>query len=117
MSLFDSREQAYENRFVYEETQEFRMRARRNKLLGLWMAKTINLDEVEAQVFADKFAEDQVGTTPYTAEKSDRHLVGIVLETLSRYNVYISEREVRKSMENFMDMARHHILTASPVIF
>src|SRR5258708_38683018 len=38
MTTFDKREEAFEKKFALDEEQKFKAEARRNKLLGLWVA-------------------------------------------------------------------------------
>ena len=43
MTVFDQREQGFEAKFVQEQTTEFRIKARRNHLLGLWAGGLMGL--------------------------------------------------------------------------
>jgi hypothetical protein len=38
MTTFDKREEGFEKKFALDEEQKFKALARRNKLLGLWVA-------------------------------------------------------------------------------
>ena len=38
MTTFDQREEVFEKKFALDEEQKFKAEARRNKLLGLWVA-------------------------------------------------------------------------------
>ena len=51
MTGFDDREKAFENKFAHDEEMQFKAMARRNKLLGIWVADELlhkEDDEVEA---------------------------------------------------------------------
>lgn len=50
MSTFDDRQQAFENKFKYDEEQKFKAAARRNKLLGQWAAAKLGREDVDAYV-------------------------------------------------------------------
>ncbi len=52
MTTFDDREHAFENKFAHDEELRFRAEARRNKLLGLWAAELMGLDEAAAHDYA-----------------------------------------------------------------
>lgn len=41
MSGFDDREKAFENKFAHDAELQFKVEARRNKLLGLWAAELL----------------------------------------------------------------------------
>lgn len=48
MSTFDDREAAYENKFAYDEATKFKIAARANRLLGLWVAGMLGKDDAES---------------------------------------------------------------------
>ena len=51
-SAFEDRKKSQEAKYKMDEERRFKLRARRNKLLGLWAATQIGLDDAEAQEFA-----------------------------------------------------------------
>jgi hypothetical protein len=52
MTTFDDRESAFETKFARDEDMQFRITARRNKLLGLWAAEKMGLTAAEADPYA-----------------------------------------------------------------
>jgi hypothetical protein len=52
MTTFDGREQAFETKFARDEDMQFRVHARRNKLVGLWAAEKMGLAPAEAAPYA-----------------------------------------------------------------
>lgn len=52
MSSFDDRENAFENKFAHDAEMQFKAEARRNKLLGLWVADLLGKSEDEAKAYA-----------------------------------------------------------------
>lgn len=52
MTTFEDRERAAEAKYVHDEEFEFRVTARRHKLLGLWAAELRGLTGAEAQAYA-----------------------------------------------------------------
>ena len=52
MSGFDDRERAFESQFARDEEMQFRITARRNKLVGLWAAEKIGLTPEESDSYA-----------------------------------------------------------------
>ena len=48
MTSFDDRERAFENKFARDEEMQFRIIARRNRLLGQWAAELMHLTPAEA---------------------------------------------------------------------
>ena len=43
MTTFDKREEGFEKKFALDEEQKFKAEARRNKLLGLWVAEKLGI--------------------------------------------------------------------------
>lgn len=52
MTIFDEREQGYERKFQMEQEQAFKVKARANKLLGLWAAAQFGLKDAAAETYA-----------------------------------------------------------------
>jgi hypothetical protein len=48
MTTFDDRERAFENLHARDQEMQFRIVARRNRLLGQWAANLMGLTEAEA---------------------------------------------------------------------
>jgi hypothetical protein len=52
MTSFDQREKEFEKRFALDEEQKFKAVARRNKLLGLWIAERLGKSGDDAATYA-----------------------------------------------------------------
>jgi hypothetical protein len=52
MTTFDDRENAFENKFAHDQEMQFRAGARRNKLMGLWVADILGKTGEEAAEYA-----------------------------------------------------------------
>ncbi len=52
MTTFDNRENAFENKFAHDAELQFKVIARRNKLLGLWAAERLGLTGEAAETYA-----------------------------------------------------------------
>ncbi|MEP3945063.1 DUF1476 domain-containing protein [Ascidiaceihabitans sp.] len=52
MSTFDDRENAFENKYAHDAEMQFKVEARRNKLLGLWAAALMGKDGNDADAYA-----------------------------------------------------------------
>ncbi len=49
---FEERETAAEAKFSHDEEFTFKVTARRNKLLGLWAAGLMNIEDADAEAYA-----------------------------------------------------------------
>ena len=52
MSTFQDRENAFENKFAHDAEMQFKADARRNKLLGLWVAELLGKTGDDADAYA-----------------------------------------------------------------
>lgn len=52
MSTFKEREEAFEKQFALDQELRFKATARRNKLLGLWVAERLGKSGADAQEYA-----------------------------------------------------------------
>lgn len=102
MSIFDRREQAFENRYAHDQDVEFRAVARRNRLLGLWAADRLGLSLEDATNYAQSivFAEfDHPGID----------IFGVIRRDLDKAGVYIPDNEIHLVMQNLLLKAREDI--------
>ena len=51
MTTFDDRERAFEAGFVHDQETQFKIAARRNRLLGEWAAQRMALSPAEAEAY------------------------------------------------------------------
>ena len=52
MTSFDERKDAFEKKFAHDEELRFKATARRNKLLGLWVAEKLGKSGPDADAYA-----------------------------------------------------------------
>lgn len=57
MTLFNEREDAFEKQFAHDEELRFKAVARRNNLLGRWVAERLGKSGPEAEVYARSIVE------------------------------------------------------------
>jgi hypothetical protein len=99
MTKFNEREKAFEAKFKLDEELRFKATARRNKLLGLWAAEQMGLNEGEAEAYAK-----EVVKADFEAPGDD-DVLQKVLADLQGKGVETSDRLVRKHMEELMGVA------------
>ena len=103
MTTFDKREKAFENKYKHDQDLQFRVEVRRNKLLGLWAAELLNKDDAEA------YAKEVVSAD--FEEPGDADLVRKVLGDMQDAGVEMSERRLRKQMEECLATAKEQVMT------
>jgi hypothetical protein len=105
MSTFDDREQGFENKFKHDNELEFRIGARRNRLLGLWAAQLLGIHGADAESYARKLAELE------THAPGEHSVVERVLEDFKARGVEMSEHRLRRHMDELLQSARSQIMT------
>jgi hypothetical protein len=104
MSQFDDRERAYEAKFAHDEEMNFRIIARRNRLVGEWAARKMDLSEEESS----SYAKDVVRSDFESAGEDD--VVRKVLGDLTSAGVEVDETEIREALGHKMIEARRQII-------
>lgn len=109
MSQFDDRERAFEAKYARDEEMQFRIVARRNRLLGHWAARQMGLTEAEA----DAYAKDVIRSD--FEEAGDHDVVRKVVGDLTAAGVECDEDKVVEALRNKEIEARRQIIEASNI--
>lgn len=104
MTTFDNRENAFENKFAHDEEIQFKVTARRNKLLGLWAAEQMKLTQEEANAYAASVVQADF------EEAGDEDVVRKLIGDLTSAGVETSDAAVREAMETQMVEARRQFI-------
>jgi hypothetical protein len=99
MTTFDKREEGFEKKFALDEEQKFKAEARRNKLLGLWVAEKLGMSGDAA----DAYAKDVIAAEFQGAGDAD--VVRKVMGDLTAKGVAITEAQIRVKMDELMAQA------------
>jgi hypothetical protein len=99
MTTFDKREEGFEKKFALDEELKFKAEARRNRLLGLWVAEKLGLSG-EA---ANTYARDVIAAE--FEEAGDANVVSKVMGDLKAKGVVVTERELRAKMDDLTAQA------------
>ena len=107
MTQFDDRERAFEAKFARDEEMQFRVIARRNRLLGEWAARQMGLTEAEAESYANDVIRSDF------EEAGEHDVIRKVLGDLTAAGVDCNEDQVRDALRNKEIDARRQIIEAS----
>lgn len=105
MSGFEDREKGFEAKYRLDEETKFRVRARRNKLLGLWLAKQFGL----AGDAADAYAKEVVAAD--LEKPGDDDVIEKVMTDIRARGAAIDAKAVAKELAALETTAREQILT------
>jgi hypothetical protein len=106
MTTFDDRERAFETKYARDQDMQFRIVARRNKLLGHWAARLMGLTDVEA----DAYASDVIRAD--FEEAGDEDVVRKLLGDLVSAGVDCDETKIREALEHKTVEARRQLMEA-----
>lgn len=95
---FKERETAFEAKYARDEELKFKVHARRNKLLGLWAAKQMGVDEATATVYAKTLVENSISS-------SDNEVIIEVLNELNGTGGELTEKDIARKLEEFTNQA------------
>ena len=106
MGQFDDRERAFETKYARDEEMQFRIIARRNRLLGHWAAKQMGLSEAEAE----SYAKDVVPA--YFEEAGNEDVIRKVLGDLTAAGVECDDAKIREVLDHKTVEARRQMIEA-----
>jgi hypothetical protein len=106
MTTFDDRERAFEAKFARDEEMQFRVLARRNRLLGEWAADKMGLSDAEK----DAYAKDVVRAD--FEEAGDEDVIRKLLGDLTSAGVEIDEAAIREALGHKSVEARRQLMEA-----
>ncbi len=103
MTTFDKREEGFEKQFAHDEELKFKATARRNKLIGLWLAQLLGLGEAEAKPYADALVAGEVGADADGLFKTAQ-------TRLAHGGVEMSDNRLRRRIDEAAAQARAEIM-------
>ena len=104
MSSFDDREGAFEKKFVLDAQQEFKLQARRNKLLGLWAAGILGKSGTDIKAYSVEVIKSDM------EEAGDEDVFRKVKQDFIAAGCEVSDVEIRDRMSVLLTEARSQII-------
>ena len=106
MTTFDDRERAFETRYARDQELQFKITARRNRLLGEWAARQMGLTEAEADAYAKEVVRADF------EEAGDEDVIRKLIGDLTSAGVDTDEQKVREALEHKSVEARRQFIEA-----
>lgn len=107
MTTFNDRERAEEAHFARDEEMQFRITARRNRLLGHWAAERMGLSAAETDAYAKSVVQADF------EEAGDEDVIRKLLGDLTSAGVEADEAEIRAALEIKLIEARRMLMGES----
>ncbi|HBB56069.1 MAG TPA: DUF1476 domain-containing protein [Hyphomonadaceae bacterium] len=105
MTTFDDREQAFEAKFAHDEELAFKAQARRDKLMGMWVADLLGLTGDDAQAYAKTVVMADL------AEPGDEDVLGKLRSDLDAAGKNPGDAMLRAKLEELHSLAKRQLMT------
>jgi hypothetical protein len=93
MTQFDDRERAFEAKFAHDQELQFKVIARRNRLLGEWAADRMGLTPEERDAYAKAVVQADF------EEVGDEDVIRKITGDLTAAMVEVSDAEIRAALD------------------
>ncbi len=103
MSAFDEREKEFEARFKHDQELQFKVKARRNRLLGLWAAERMGLRGEAASAYAQEVVDAEF-------HGGDRHVVDKIVADLRAKGESCTPSQVQFELTHFGVSAKAQLM-------
>ncbi len=103
MTTFDEREKDFEARFKHDQELQFRVTARRNRLLGLWAAARMGLGGETANAYAKEVVDAEF-------HGGDRHVIDKIIADLGAKGHPVTEAQVKFELNHLADQAKQQVM-------
>jgi hypothetical protein len=103
MTDFNDREKAFERDFERKEELAFKVKARRNHLLGLWAAGQMGLSSDAAETYARGI------TDPGQHLRGDKEIVSKILGDFKQKGVALDEMRINIELAHFAAQAEKQV--------
>lgn len=99
MSGLDKRGEGFEKKFAHDEELRFKATARRNKLLGLWVAEKLGKTGADAEAYAKSVVLSDF------EEAGDEDVFRKVRKDLDGLGTAVSDHQIRRTMDELLAQA------------
>jgi len=103
MATFDEREKGFETKYKRDQELQFKVNARRNKLLGLWAADKLGLKDAAAEAYAKSVVSADF------ERPGDDDVIQKVVKDLSAKGIALKDADIRKELDRLLPLAKTQI--------
>ena len=105
MTSFDEREKAFEKKFEKDQELQFKVTARKNKLLGLWAAGLMGKNGADAEAYAKEVVLADF------EKPGDSDVIAKLVKDLAAAGKPTDEHAIRKEAERLAVDAKNQLMT------
>jgi hypothetical protein len=103
MTTFDEREHAFEAHFALEQEQDFRVHARRDRLVGVWAGGLMGLVDGDLETYVLSLVREDL------RHPGDQDVYDKVLADMAAKGLHVDPHEVRAQMDRCLAQAREEV--------
>jgi hypothetical protein len=103
MTTFDGREKDFEARFKHDQELQFKVTARRNRLLGLWAAERMGLSGQAADAYAKEVVDAEF-------KGGDHHVIDKLVADLGAKGHTVTEAQVKFELDHLAERAKQQVM-------
>ena len=103
MEPFDKRGKTFEASYAHDQATRYKIGARRNKLLGQWMAEQLGLVGADAEAYAKAVIASDF------EKPGDEDVFEKVWADVESKGIGLTETQVRDKMQDLMETAREQV--------
>ncbi len=104
MNTFDDRKKAFENKFVQDADLQFRLKAKRNKLIGEWAAERLKKDNKEDYIKEVRESDLE--------KPGDEDIIEKILDDFKKAEYSLSREELLLKFSEFENKAKEDLISA-----
>ena len=105
MNTFDERKKAFETKFVQDADLQFRLKAKRNKLIGEWAAERLEKDNKEDYIKEVRESDLE--------KPGDEDIIEKLLEDFKKAEYSLSREELLLKFSEFENKAKDDLISES----
>ena len=104
MTTFDEREKEFEARFKHDQELQFKITARRNRLLGLWAAQQLGLLGEVGEAYAERVVAAQL------QPGGNKNVVDTLVADLGAKDPTFTPARIRFELDHFAEQAKRALM-------
>jgi hypothetical protein len=104
MTTFDEREKAFEKKFEHDQDLQFKVNARKNKMLGLWAAGLMGKSGADAEAYAKEIVLADF------EKAGDNDVIHKLMRDLAAAGKPMEDHTIRKQGERLRDEAKAQVM-------
>ena len=103
MTTFNDREKSFEKKFQHDQELQFKVNARKNKLLGLWAAGLLGKTGADAEAYAKDVVMADF------EKPGDSDVIHKLMKDLAAAGKPMEEHSIRKQGERLLEEAKKQV--------